>query len=126
MEIPKYEQPSEETLRLFREAMKAHMTPEHMAAKHAIHEERLNRRRNNRNVYFIVDDGLVKVGVSEYPESRLDAIKTSRPSAKLLGYVKGGFKLEKEIHNKLEKFKFGREWFYYSQEVHNIIEGYLK
>lgn len=96
--------------------------PEGMLTKNEI----LNRRRDNRNVYFIVDGGLVKVGVSEYPEGRLDQIKTSRPSAKLLGYVKGGFELEKEIHNKLEKFKFGREWFYHNQEVNNIIEGYLK
>lgn len=122
MEIPKYKQPSKETWHKFAEALMKVRSPEAAAYR----EEKLNRKRNNRKVYFIVDGGLIKIGVSEYPEARLDEIKTSRPFARLLGFIDGGYELEKNIHTLLAKYNYGREWFYYNKEVNNVIKDYLK
>lgn len=120
MEYHEYAQPTEETLRLFREAMAKTWTPE--CAK--IHEEKIQKKRDQRNVYFILDGGFVKVGFSVYPEGRLSCIQTSNPRARLLGYIKGGCQLEKEIHRKLAEYKYDREWFYYTEEVSEIINQY--
>jgi len=111
---------TEETQTAFAKAMMPYLNIRTKA-----HEKKLEIVRANRKVYFIIDEGLVKVGFSEFPFARLDQIKTSRPSAFLLGEVKGGTKLEKEIHNRLSKWHFDREWFYYSEEVRNIIKEYL-
>jgi hypothetical protein len=93
--------------------------------RHDAHEEKVNIKRGKRKVYFIVDGDVIKIGFSEYPLARLDQIKTSRPSAYLLGEVKGGTELEKEIHTRLSEWHFGREWFHYNHEVANIIKEYL-
>jgi len=89
-------------------------------------EEKLKKIRSNRKVYFILSGNKVKVGFSEYPESRIGAIKTSRPDAKLLGYIDGGTDIEKRIHLELQSWSAGREWFYYTHEVQQIIEKYLE
>lgn len=105
----------------FAKIMRDKMTPE----LHAARREKEERKRQGREVYFIIDDNLVKIGFSYYPKSRLDQIKTSRPHARLLGSVAGGTKLEKEIHAKLSEYSYGGEWFYYTYESSIIINKYL-
>jgi hypothetical protein len=99
---------------------------EEMKRKGEAQNKKSAEREMRRKVYFILDKDLVKIGFSEDPESRLNQIKTSRPTAVLLGCVSGGMKLEKEIHQKLGAWKHSREWFYYTAETKTIIEGYLK
>ena len=122
MEFHDAAKPSEETLKEFAKIMLKSWTPE----LQAFHEEKMRRKRDARYVYFILDSNLVKVGFSADPEGRLLHIQTSRPRAKLLGYIKGGTELEKEIHRKLKEYKYGREWFFYEPKVQNIIDEYFK
>ena len=110
--------------KLRREFVRALMPFEKIA--HDAHELRIQKKRGARNVYFILDDGLIKVGFSEFPENRLLQIKTARPSARLIGYIPGGAGLEKEIHRKLAKYKFDKEWFYYTFETREIVSQYLR
>lgn len=95
-------------------------------ARNTARNKKLSSIRSNRKVYFITSGKLVKVGFSEYPESRIDAIKTSRPDAKLIGYISGGTELEKKIHKELKNWSAGREWFYFVPEVEEIIKKYME
>jgi hypothetical protein len=87
--------------------------------------EILNRTRENRKIYFIIDDGLVKVGYSEYPHARLDQIKTSRPKARILNTIRWKTGLERKIHKAMSKWHYGGEWFYYNLQTQKIIEEYI-
>jgi hypothetical protein len=107
-------------------AFAPYMTAEMCRERDRIYEERMQIKRNNRKVYFILYGNLLKVGYSEYPEARLEQIKTSCPSARLIGSINGGIELEKEIHSRLKESHYDREWFWFSDEAQRIVKEYVK
>lgn len=76
-------------------------------------------------VYFIECDGLVKIGVSDDPYTRLKELSTGSSSPlRLLGCIPGGFKREKELHRKFANQRATGEWFYLSNEdIEGVLNG---
>tara|TARA_B100000586_G_C20000279_1_gene380080 strand:+ start:205 stop:786 length:582 start_codon:yes stop_codon:yes gene_type:complete len=116
--------------------------------------ERAKAMRNGGQVYFILQgvnhweyphtreayknvawdgESYVKVGYAKDVRSRLEGLQCGNPmKLNLLGYVKGGMRLERELHQWLKPYrhcrgscKFGCncEWFQYSHRVAQYING---
>ena len=98
-------------------ARKAICTPEAIERANKAYEEKISRKRENRRVYFIQDGDRIKIGFSEFPDFRLDQLKTAIPNAELLGSVLGGTELEKQLHEKFKHLHIDREWFKDSKEI---------
>ena len=82
-------------------------------------------KKDDGFVYLIECDGLVKIGVSYDPYTRLKELSTgSSAPLRLLGYVPGGFKREKELHRMFAARRANGEWFYLSNEdVEGVLNG---
>ena len=77
-------------------------------------------------VYFIQGENLVKIGASDNPPERLSEIQKYSPvKLKLLGITDGGVSLEKRLHKQLAKHKSHSEWFYLTEDVWEVIRGYI-
>jgi hypothetical protein len=77
-------------------------------------------------VYFIQGAGLIKIGVSLYPQERLEALCLWSPvPLKLLAIVPGGYKLETKLHKMFAAFRVHGEWFYPTRDLIAIIEEYM-
>lgn len=83
--------------------------------------------------YFILCDGYVKIGKSNNPFKRFEALTrendvTIRPknidiaNAKLLGYVIGGGYLESRLHTLFWQNRVDGEWFHYDSKIAKAIE----
>ena len=83
--------------------------------------------------YFVLCDGYVKIGKSNNPFKRFEALTrendvTLRPkniniaNAQLLGYVIGGGRLESSLHLLLWDNRVEGEWFHYDSKVAKVIE----
>jgi hypothetical protein len=72
-----------------------------------------------RRVYFLWNGKHVKIGVSQDPESRLRELQTAvSRKLELLGWVRGGFELEKELHQ-----RFARERIIIRFDDGSTMEG---
>lgn len=76
-------------------------------------------------VYFIQDErGYVKIGVSWQPEERLKDLQTSNPHRlSILCCIKGGFEVEKKLHNFLSNTRAHGEWFHHSEKLSLLLEA---
>lgn len=80
------------------------------------------------SVYFLLsaDEQLVKIGCSIDPEARAQQLNSTDElarSAKLLGFIDGGFDREKSIHAELKAFRRIGEWFAFTDSVREHVEG---
>jgi hypothetical protein len=63
-------------------------------------------------VYFLKCNDSIKIGTSKIFQKRLKQHKDSNPHLHPVGYILGGYDIEKEIHSLFTYFiKQGREWF---------------
>ena len=95
-------------------------------------------------VYFILADTegfdpLVKIGLSIDPDRRLieicndiesgkyaiEWLETGTESLSILGLLEGTQPLETALHKDFQKYKAGREWFWYNDELEEIIDDLL-
>ena len=80
-------------------------------------------------VYFIKPKGMsgpIKIGCSEVPETRLEALSVWSPfPLELIGAVKGALKDERYVHECLALHHSHREWFNAAPEVLAVIERIL-
>jgi hypothetical protein len=95
-------------------------------------------------VYFILAhtegfDPLVKIGLSIDPERRLieicndleagkysiDWLQGGVESLSVLGLLEGTQPLETALHKAFKKYKAGREWFWYNNELEEMIDDLL-
>lgn len=75
-------------------------------------------------VYFVRTDGLVKIGYTSDPGSRLKAYP---PSAEVLVVMPGNRWLETQLHRKFATYLArGREWFTESDKLHEYIEQQIE
>lgn len=77
-------------------------------------------------VYFIMGgDHLIKIGTTRSMGRRMREIFTVSPiSLRLVKTIPGDFKVEKEIHTKFKKYHYKGEWFFYSEEIKEFINGH--
>lgn len=73
--------------------------------------------------------GPVKIGCASDPEARLLQLQTGSPyPLRLLGYVPGGEKLERELHKKYAHLHMQGEWFRatleFEHEIYEMIFDY--
>ena len=66
------------------------------------------------NTYLAKDDKYYKIGKSNNPIRRIDGMKTSNPSIRLIGLINKD--IEKELHFKYKHKKVIREWYDLSNE----------
>ena len=68
------------------------------------------------NLYIIQSDltGMIKIGRSKDPAKRLNQLQTGNPNKlKLIASFEGEGWKEKNLHERLEKFRLEGEWFSY-------------
>jgi hypothetical protein len=86
---------------------------------------RTQRRSDDRPVYFIqAENGLIKIGVSESPHGRLQALQTGSPvRLRLVGMIAGaGASGEAELHAKFAEYREHGEWFRPSADLLRFIK----
>lgn len=88
-------------------------------------------------IYIITNGSEFKVGVSDCPEKRLNALQTGSPEhLRIVETFKLSrnkvFALEKECHKEIQyKYKKRREWFFGATEFHiinivnSVVEPYI-
>jgi hypothetical protein len=77
-------------------------------------------------VYFIhaKDTEYVKIGTTDNVERRLRAIKTSSPfELNLIGVIRGGRELEKQIHGIFQHLRIRGEWFYLRDDLIEFVNA---
>lgn len=79
-------------------------------------------------VYFIFSDitECIKIGVAVDPWRRLDAFQTSCPEELgLVGYIQAGdaYALERQWHNRFYRERVRGEWFRFTDELWEAIQG---
>ena len=80
------------------------------------------RPKREQFVYFIECAGLIKIGVSVNPETRLASIQTANGhTARLLATVPGGTRLERQLHEKFKASRVGGEWFKPTNEIREYL-----
>ena len=80
----------------------------------------------DRYVYFALNpnDGLIKIGVSINPKSRIEALsKATASSLELIKAIDGSYKLEKSLHEKFDKHRVRGEWFRFAKEIRDFIDS---
>jgi len=78
-------------------------------------------------IYFIEDDGLVKIGFSKNPNKRFVALKTSNPHELIIRLViDGTVDDERNFHKLFKEFHHRGEWYYFSDVIKNFIENNQK
>ena len=82
--------------------------------------------KDGETLYFIQmgDRGPVKIGRSTNPASRVATLQSAHfEQLHLIGLTPGGYLEEERLHEKLQAFALGREWFEPTPEVFaEIIE----
>lgn len=75
------------------------------------------------NLYFMLCGDAVKIGASNVPEYRLDALQTGNPmKVSLIENFKNFGHKENYCHKKLFHLRLYGEWFRYTEEVEMLIE----
>jgi N6-adenosine-specific RNA methylase IME4 len=112
-------------------AVKRHPDIEALLAIPAVREnirrvqERQEKLKSKRRVYFMRDEESIKVGISSYADGRLLSLRTARPDIELLGTVAWYPGAESLISKKLAAHKIGGEWYSASDEVMAFIHKWL-
>ena len=80
---------------------------------------RLRRRAPvEKYVYFIRCEQFVKIGFSSNPRYRAHSFSTSNPfECCLIGLVRGGRDLERQLHELFSAFKHRDEWFRLTPDI---------
>ncbi|WP_230280240.1 GIY-YIG nuclease family protein [Croceicoccus sp. Ery15] len=80
-----------------------------------------------KRVYFIKPvgmDGPVKIGCSQSPTSRRDALSTWSPfELEIVAEIEGGFDTEQCFHAMFEEQHQRREWFSWSEQLQDVIDS---
>lgn len=75
-------------------------------------------------VYFLLADGVVKIGYSKDVKKRVIGMKTAfHGNAEILYVVRGGRSLERYLHERFAAQRLGGEWFRYRPAIANFLEG---
>ena len=85
--------------------------------------DKLAERRKRLRVYFIQDGQRIKIGISEFPESRLQTFRTTLPRAELIGSIPGSYPLETKLHKQFCDVSCGGEWFWATAEVVDAVHS---
>jgi len=74
-------------------------------------------------VYFIEGAGKIKIGVAQFPESRLETLQANSPvTLRMLATYKGGYELENKLHRRFAHLRQHGEWFNAGQELLDYME----
>jgi hypothetical protein len=66
---------------------------------------------------------LIKIGISDFPEIRLDTIQNLSPvPLKILKVLSGGIELERKLHKKFQHLNSHGEWFFYENDIINYLK----
>ena len=78
-----------------------------------------------KRVYFIKPIGMVgpvKIGCSQSPTGRREALETWAPFAlEIVAEIEGGFEIERRFHSMFANSYLRREWFNWTPEMGNVI-----
>ena len=77
-------------------------------------------------VYFAYDalKQIVKIGFTDQPlGDRITNLKTANPDIRLLGWISGNRKNEKELQKRFQHLNYEREWFYYRDELQEFVKN---
>lgn len=79
-------------------------------------------RHENKCLYFIRCEDVVKVGVAKHPQDRMKRLQTGAPAPLVLiaSIPKAGHR-EAECHKRLAHLRVHGEWFRYTGEVNDLI-----
>lgn len=80
-------------------------------------------------LYFIKSQNYLKIGYSENQrtfKSRIEKYKTHNPDFVVLDTAEGTKEDEKHLHDILIQYQYRTEWFYDTEEVHNIWKNYAR
>jgi len=97
----------------------------HLEKRMSAREKRIEQRRSKQQTYFILDGNRIKIGVSLDPDVRLKELKTGNPSIELIGSCPGGIELEKALHKEFVANRISGEWFHYTEELKDKIDGLI-
>lgn len=96
-----------------------------------IYRDKENIAIKNSYVYVagernpLYNKGLLKIGYSTNPKSRIAGMRTANPTISLLAYEHGSLALEKRLHESLEQYRVSGEWFDLPTSVKGI-KGYFR
>lgn len=94
----------------------AYLKAKHMGAT-------LSRLHNSKALYFALCGDAVKIGISNFPEDRLEQIQVGAPGKLcLLAVLPGLGKREAECHARMAHLHIHGEWFRYTEETDQLIE----
>lgn len=78
-------------------------------------------------IYFLQrNNGDVKIGVTDDYYARLSSLQSAHGNLELLGWCKGSFAVEREIHEELGSALVAGEWYSYNDEVKRYIKAHCK
>lgn len=82
--------------------------------------------REKCRVYFLAGAGLIKIGVTTNPTSRVRAIRNSSPvPLELLGLHKADMLFEMFMHQRFAHLRRHGEWFEDAPELREVIDAIL-
>jgi hypothetical protein len=84
------------------------------------------KRPGPKYVYFAISGRMVKIGCSDFPEFRVDALRTANPGINLFGQILGGQKLERSLQKAFLKYKIAGEWFWLTEDIKRTINALLQ
>lgn len=106
------------------EALRKPATEYPMADLEAAEPEAIAASRDlqqlQQRVYFARSADRVKIGVAEFPDQRLEALRRGDPGIFLWGTVLGSYQVEHAIHRRLADYRLGHEWFRWCEEVEQV------
>lgn len=78
-------------------------------------------------IYLIKAGNAVKIGYSQYPETRIKALQTGNPEKlEILERKNGGRFDEFHLHRLCKEYRLNGEWFRDCPEVRNIFNSYCE
>ena len=88
---------------------------------------RKQEREEKRFIYLILNkrNGLYKIGLSINPITREKTLQSEEPEIEVIYTYKGGFKIEKEIHNTFKDKRVRGEWFKLKSEDLELLNNIL-
>lgn len=88
--------------------------------------------QKNEDIYFIyfigmLDDSIIKIGLSNDPQKRLNALQTANPyELRLILTFRGDESKESELHEKYTEYSIRGEWFYNIGKLKDYIDRMLQ
>lgn len=77
-----------------------------------------------KRVYLAHSNGAYKIGISSFPEKRVEALRCGYPDMKLLfesDKISNAYYIENLLHKYYSSYSIGGEWFVFS-DVENVIK----